>query len=1228
MASIILSAAGSAVVGGAAANPFLAFLGSQVGSQIGGKVDDFVFGPLTISSQKGGRLQDLSVQTSTYGRSIPVAYGNARIAGNILWSRPIKEVVTTSTSSAGGGKGGGGKISSTQTSYAYYATLAIAICEGEVDEVLRVWADAGVVDVANSSVTYRVYKGDDLQLPDPLIESFEGVGKVPAYRGIAYIMVEDFPLEAYGNRIPNFTFEIKKKALLPDSSGNILENMIESMVLIPGSGEYVYDTQIEYKISGEVVGANFIQNGKKERINQHNREDKANVLLALDQLEQTCPNVEWISLVVTWFGDDLNARNCTINPGVEYKVGATTDPDIWGVGGFTRSTARQITIDVNGSPVYGGTPDDDSVLRLLTELRARGYKILFYPMFFMDVANKPWRGRVTGSVTEVSNFFTKTNGYNAFITHYANLVLGKVDGFVIGSELIGLTKVKNGSNQFPAVDKLVTLAATVKGILGSGVKVTYAADWSEYHHTDGGWYNLDPLWASPNIDVIGIDAYFPLTDETQTEYDLEKVIHGWTSGEGYDFYYTDDARTTKASLGAAYAWKNIAWWWSHSHVNPDSTTSAWVPESKKIWFTEYGFPSVDGATNQPNVFYDPNSSESYFPRFSKGRIDFRAQRLGLLATEKQWKDSAMIERKFIWTWDARPFPYWPDLTRVWADGPLWKTGHWVQGKLGLSTLGAIVADLCRRVGLGDMDFDTSRLLDLVEGFIITNRTSARKVIEDLQKAYFFDPVESDGIIKFTGRSGTVVKEISQDEIISSDKSGSTELVAIVRKQELELPSRVEINYFNRLADYQVGTQRSERQVSSSKDSVEINLPLVMPDQEAKTVADISLFNAWQERTGYRFDLPYRYALLEPTDVIRIIVNSAEHTLRITDTHYGKPGIVRISGVAEDAAVYDFYTAPAAVSPQIQAVTGSGLTHIAFLDLPAFPSDGEAEAKLRFAAGGEEMNWSGAVIYRSDDAGGSYAHIAGIEHEAVVGNAIDVLAGGTTTTFDKANTVTIVLKSGELSGANELGVLNGANTAVLGEEVLQFQTATLIAPNKYVLSNLLRGRLGTEYTVSSHVAGERFVLLDASLAAMLMPTGLFGLSRLYKPVSIGMTLGQTDSTNFTYQGKALRPYAPVHLAAARDGSGNITITWIRRSRVGGEWRDAVDIALAEATEAYEVEILSGSTVVRTISSISSPLVTYSDSQQIADFGSVQSSVSVRIYQMSSAIGRGIAATATL
>ncbi|MGB1539937.1 MAG: hypothetical protein ACPG80_03170, partial [Rickettsiales bacterium] len=149
---------------------------------------------------------------------------------------------------------------------------------------------------------------------------------------------------------------------------------------------------------------------------------------------------------------------------------------------------------------------------------------------------------------------------------------------------------------------------------------------------------------------------------------------------------------------------------------------------------------------------------------------------------------------------------------------------------------------------------------------------------------------------------------------------------------------------------------------------------------------------------------------------------------------------------------------------------------------------------------------------------------------------------------------------------------------------------------------------------------KFVLLDNRLEKETMSSNAIGLARLYKPVTVGSTLGATTVQNFTYFGKAWKPYSPVHICAERDGSGNITLSWVRRSRVGGGWRDSVDVPLHESSERYEIEVLDGESVVRTMQ-VTMAEASYSVSEQTIDFGSAQSSVSVRIYQISDVIGRG-------
>lgn len=1219
MASIILSAAGTAVGTALGIGPLGTILGSRLASAIGGQIDGALFGDEI--HREGRRLEDLAVQTSTYGNPIPMVYGSARMAGNIIWSLPIKEVATTTET---GGKGGGAAASTT-TEYSYYATLAIAICEGEIDSVERVWADAAQLDLSQG--TYRIYTGSEDQLPDSLIESYEGSGNTPAYRGLSYVVIEDFPLAYFGNRIPNFTFEVKRRVLPQEIDGEPLENHLKGMIIIPGSGEFVYDTLVETKKFGETAGSEFAQVGYDELINMHNPQGVANAVLAVDQMLETCPNLEWVGLVVTWFGNNLDAGSCTIQPAVEWQDESITTPATWGVASYTRDTAPLMTY-VDGVPRYGGTPSDDTVIRLITELKSRGLAVMLYPMFFMDVEDKPWRGRVTGSVADVEDFFTKTHGYNDFISHYADLTKTKVDAFVIGSELVGLTSVTDGAGYFPAVTKLVALAAYVKGVMGSSTALTYAADWSEYHHADGGWYHLDPLWASPNIDVIGIDAYFPLTDKSPETITLQDVIDGWTSGEGYDWYYTDVARTTTAPLSAAYAWKNIEYWWKNTHTNPDSSVTAWSPQSKPIWFTEYGFPSVDGASNQPNVFYDPSSSESYFPRFSRGRIDNASQRLGLLASEMVWGDSTMVTERFIWTWDARPFPYWPDLRSVWADGELWKTGHWVNGKLGISGLAAIVSHLCQRVGLTASDIDVSRLSGTVEGFILNRQYTVREAIEMLMGAYFFDAVESDGKVKFVPRGAASQLSIAQDNLLPKDNGNSRSLLDLTRMQEVELPQQVSVVYLNRSASYQTGHQLAQRSNVLSQEKATLNFAIVMGQGQAQQIAEISLLTSWIGRTQLEFMLPPHYLALEPCDIITVQTDTIDHALRITETALVEGYGLHVRGVLEDVNTYDAYHAPGDGEEPVLPLAVPE-TSLKLLDIPLLPGDDVSQAPLRVAVAGAGEDWRGAVLYRSADGGQSWRSILSGSEAAVCGTVLSLPQASVSTAFvDGLSQVTVNLQGGgTLASITETALLNGANAALIGDEIIQFQTAELIAAGQYKLTQLLRGRLGTEWAMATHSLGERFVLLDERVLKDATARSLIGLPRDYRPVSLGATLGSVASISFTHGGVGLKPYAPVHISGSRDTGGNLTIEWLRRSRGETNWRDSVDAPLNEESEAYEIEVMDGSDVVRTLTSATTT-ATYTAMQQSTDFGSPQSSITVRIYQISSAIGRGYAADATL
>ena len=270
--------------------------------------------------------------------------------------------------------------------------------------------------------------------------------------------------------------------------------------------------------------------------------------------------------------------------------------------------------------------------------------------------------------------------------------------FCIGSELRGLTQIRAAADVFPVVAALKQLAADVRGILGSATKITYAADWSEFaSYNDGNgnlYFHLDPLWADPNIDVVGIDNYLPLSDWRDEEdhadagwgsiYNIDYLTANISGGEYYDWFYGSpeeraaQIRTpiTDDAYGEPWVWrvKDIRGWWENAHFDRlngirQSAASDWVPKSKPIWFTEFGCAAIDKGTNEPNKFLDPKSSESVLPHYSNGRRDDLIQMQYLRAMIDFWRDPANnpaspsyagsmvnMDRAHVWAWDARPYP--------------------------------------------------------------------------------------------------------------------------------------------------------------------------------------------------------------------------------------------------------------------------------------------------------------------------------------------------------------------------------------------------------------------------------------------------------------------------------------------------------------------------------------------------------------------------------------------
>ncbi|RYE06569.1 MAG: hypothetical protein EOP33_00535 [Rickettsiaceae bacterium] len=896
--------------------------------------------------------------------------------------------------------------------------------------------------------------------------------------------------------------------------------------MIPGSGEYVYDTKVQYKTNN---GAESNQ----EVINSHNHFNIANSVHSLNQMLQICENIEWVSPVVCWFGDNIDASICKIKSAVEFNNNNVTYSEEWQVSHYRRSSAKLISKDTEGNPKYGGTVNDNSVLRYLEELKNRNLNVMFYPMCFLDIEGKPWRGHLTSDARGIERFFNQDEGYNNFIIHYANLVKNHVDAFVIGSEFIGLTAVREG-DRYPAVDELVKLATIVKSIMGTRVLVTYAADWSEYHHTHGGWYNLDPLWSSPNIDFIGIDAYFPVTRSTTSTIITTDIEQGWQSGEGYDYYY--DHTGAKMPLDAPYAWKNVKYWWENFHQNPDGNNSPWQPRMKKIWFTEFGFPSIDKATNQPNVFFDPHCRDGGIPKYSTGEVDFSIQRRAIKSFINYWENQEYIERCFLWTWDARPYPAWPHLN-IWADEYLWEKGYWVNNKFGAANVAAIILELSNRCGISYEKLDVSDLDQSIEGIVFDRCMSANDAINIVRVNSFFDIKTTQGNkISFVKRGLRIPYDIKSDMLIKFKDNSYLEIIEISRKSII---SKIHINYIDRLNNYKQEYCQIDSEHSSNKIAKRIALPISFSKSEITRLGNLILDNAAIEDKVIKFEIPITYYGLSPTDVINIRYKNHSYQIRLIAIEICNFSL-KINGVIDN---FDSYNLPIAKDYNLHTPTQAGQTKLKIIELPfLFNNHQDSLPCIHVYLSNNIAKKLYVSVNQVTNSAYTYNKIANLRPGAVIGKLINIECN------QRPNPLLIDLTSIIIVNCDLSQLITSQwNLALLGQEIIKFRTIKSLGNHHYQITEIMRGLGATEQHINAHVNDEDFIILDVKQNKV-------GISQRLENQSMTFSINkQGPGKIFSFQNLA-KYLPPVFIKELIHQEEAVIINWQLRIGQSDIWND--------------------------------------------------------------------------
>lgn len=1115
-----LNMAGRAISGAA--------IGRAAGAMAGRALSNYLAGPA-----EGPRIKALHVMEASEGTGVPSVYGRMRVSGQLIWAARFRERRTTRSA---GGKGG-----PRVNDYSYSVSFAVALGEGPGVRLVRAWANGEAFDL--SSVTHRIHDGSEGQAPDPLIEMIEGYA--PAYRGVAYIVFEDLPLDAFGNRLPQLSFEIVR--VPPGDAEPGLRDSVTGVNIIPASGEFVYATEIVRE---------QLAPGRERAINANSGQARADFPVSLDQMREGLPRVSHVALTVGWFGSSLEAGECVIRPGVEARARVTV-PQAWRVAGEARADAYLVSQDEAGNANYGGTPSDASVVQAIRELKVRGYAVTLTPFLMMDAAGFPWRGRIgvtedgtPGARAQIEAFVNGAQGYRRFILHHAALAAeaGGVEAFLVGSEMRGLTRVRDGDGAFPFVEALCALAGEVKALL-PGAKVSYAADWTEYGAYvpgDGSGdvlFPLDALWAHPAIDFVGIDWYPPLGDWRAGAAHLD-ALAGFSAaddadylasqiegGEAYDWYYADagargaQVRTPINDTAHGEHWvfrvKDLSGWSGNLHYPRPGGVRAgvptgWTPGMKPIRLSEIGFAAVDKGGNAPNVFYDPKSSESALPPFSTGERDDVFQKRALGAVLAHFEASPLVVAAHVWAWDARPYPAWPMRGDIWGDGGNWARGHWLNGREGLTSLAAVVSDICARGGVAA---DVRGLDGVIEGYGLDGVHSVRAALEPLKAAFGFEVVERpEGLVFHMGDAAAAA--------LSHSELGEPGLLA-TRQLMDKAPERLRLAYIDPDRDYQPGIAEARRGTGDARLVADVTLPLVLSPARAEAVAGALLAQAAREASA-EIMLPLAGLAIEPGDRLRV---DGGPVWRVVDMR--EEGARRALGLVRDTAGVVPAREGGTVAAPAPAPVFAGID-LVVMDAPSLPGDMASGPLVAAYA----SPWPGEVAVLAGPAADGLSERARLVRPAVIGRLTAPVEAGPAGRWDRASVIEVDAPGGEFASASAAAVLAGGNAALLetgaGWELVQFQGAELVGPERWRLSGLLRGQGGRPSGAAE--AGARLVLLDDAVARANVSGLEAGLVLLWRAAGMGEA-GET-----AFEDRAGAPWAPARLAAPPG-----LVRWARRGR---------------------------------------------------------------------------------
>ncbi|WP_395329939.1 phage tail protein [Novosphingobium sp. BL-8H] len=472
--------------------------------------------------------------------------------------------------------------------------------------------------------------------------------------------------------------------------------------------------------------------------------------------------------------------------------------------------------------------------------------------------------------------------------------------------------------------------------------------------------------------------------------------------------------------------------------------------------------------------------------------------------------------------------------------------------------------------MGDVIEDIDAAVPL-DGFVgLSNDGPLADTIQMLDPVLPLD-VDCAGERLVIGRGQLQASPVSLGEAaaaVDDDEFGTATGFARHRAQVTDQPVAA-LRHYEPARDYLPGIQYATGRSAPGQPRV-IELPAALGAADARALI---------ERTARRLDwsrdtVSWRTAELDAAIApgAHVLVPGVAGTWRVRAWEWRDTGVEisveRVAPATADAIPVP-PSDPGQVHPQVDLPLATTL--LAAFELPFDPASGTAAGQARpyAAVSSAQSNWGGAALYADRGDGQLQPLGPSGRTRSMMGKAITALAPGSSLVFDRTSRVTVRMAepSMQLATANARQLAEGANLALLGNELLQFARATSLGDGSWSLEGFVRGCGGTEAGIAGHAAGEEFVLIDGRATA-IDPAAL-GTAATRNVVAIGRGDGEGVRASPRLAGVTLRPLSPVHPRLTVTSDDVWRIEWTRRARGMMPWQDGVDVPLVEETESYLV-----------------------------------------------------------